>query len=99
MARLSREEQQKVARMIEKRMQEIAEQENISEEEAYEQFRKRNKEPDPLQVQADKLIFAESEMTPEFMMALAEKGIRNVQVVPDEEYETVMFEKYLQSLK
>ncbi len=48
-----------------------------------------------LQEQADQLIFTESEMTPEFMAALAAKGVRRVRVVPDEEYVQAMFEDWL----
>lgn len=52
-------------------------------------------EREDLQKQADELIFTESEMTPEFMMALAEKGIRRVRVVPDEEYQVELMKQWI----
>jgi len=52
-------------------------------------------ERENLQKQADELIFTESEMTPEFMMALAEKGIRRVKVVPDEEYQVELMKQWI----
>lgn len=49
-----------------------------------------------LQEMAKDIIFAESEVTPELLTALAEKGIRNINVVPDEDYETAMIKKWFE---
>ena len=45
------------------------------------------------------VIFAESEVTVELLDAMAKKGIRHINVVPDEEYEAVMMEKWLSEMK
>lgn len=52
-----------------------------------------------MQEQADKFIFAESEMTTDLLDKLASAGIRSIKIVPDEEYEAAMFAQYLESLK
>lgn len=51
-----------------------------------------------LKDQADDFIFTESEMTPELMDALARNGVRSVKVVPDDEYVSIMFDKWLQEM-
>ena len=51
-----------------------------------------------LQKQANELVFAESEVTPTFIEKLAENGIGSINVVPDEEYEQVMFENWLKEI-
>ena len=53
---------------------------------------------DDLQDQADQLIFTESEMTLALMADLAEKGIRSVNVVPDDMYEQTVFGEWLKTL-
>ena len=37
-------------------------------------------------------------MTPELMDALARNGVRSVKVVPDDEYVSIMFDKWLQEM-
>lgn len=54
--------------------------------------------PEYYQAKADQIIFTESEMTPELMAALAEKGVRRVNVVPDDMYEQAIFDQWLKSL-
>lgn len=47
---------------------------------------------------AQNIIFTESEVTPELVSALAAKGIRSINVVPDEDYESVLFEQWLNEI-
>lgn len=49
-----------------------------------------------MQEQADELIFMESEMTLGLLDALTRNGVRRVNVVPDDEYQSDLFDKWLQ---
>ena len=84
---------------IVQQVEKIVLEKGISEEEAYEEFRTGKTKQERLQEQADKLVFAESEVTADLLNNLADRGIRSINIVPDEEYETALFSNYLKSLQ
>lgn len=87
MVAMSVDDAQTVAQQIVERVKEIAEENQISEEQAYDLF---------LHGQ-DELIFADSEITVGMMDRLAKQGVRSISVVPDDEYGEVVFDKWLMS--
>ena len=99
MAKLTVEQMEQKANEIRQYVEKKAAEKGISEEEAYEEFRTGKTRQERLQEQADKLVFAESEVTIGLLEKMASAGIRSVQIVPDEEYEAAMFAQYLESLK
>lgn len=52
-----------------------------------EEKRRIKEEQDAINKEVQNIVFTESEMTPALMQALAEKGVRSVNLVPDDEYE------------
>lgn len=48
-----------------------------------------------LQEEAKNIVFCESEVTPQLLSAMAARGIREINVVPDDQYQVLMFERWL----
>ncbi|MDE6789922.1 MAG: hypothetical protein K2J47_11495 [Ruminococcus sp.] len=99
---------QQIAQYIMGNAEQIADGMQISEEEAYKMYvkhvRKRAEEAvdakkEQLHRDIENTVFAESEITPKLLDALARHGIRTVNTVPDYEYEEYMFSEYLKSLE
>lgn len=98
MVKLTVEQMEQKAKEIMGYVEKKAAERGISEE-AYEEFWTGKTKKERLQEQADKLIFAEGEVTIGLLDKLASAGIRSIQIVPDEECETAEFTQYLESLK
>lgn len=99
---------QQIAQYIMGNTEQIADGMQISQEEAYEIYikhvRKRlaeavEAEEEELRQNIANTVFAESEVTPEFLEALANHGIRTINTVPDDEYEQYIFNEYIRNLE
>jgi len=96
---------QQIAQYICSNSDTIAEIMQIPDDEAYKMYIKRVKvrfeesEKKKFHESIKNTVFAASEVTPELMDALAKNGIRSINVIPDDEYESYIFEQYLKNLK
>lgn len=75
----------------------IAEERGISEEEAYEVFLYGKTRKEQLQEQAKQIVFAESEITADLLVGLADNGIREINIAPDDEYMEYLQDNYYRS--
>ena len=86
MLSLSESEQRKKAQELMDLAEKIAYSEGISEEEAYNRYLKYRPRNEQLQEQAKQMVFAESEVDVGLLAGCAAHGIREINVMPDDEY-------------
>ena len=86
MLSLSESEQRKKAQELMDLAEKIAYSEGISEEEAYNRYLKYKPINEQLQEQAKRMVFAESEVDAGLLAGCAANGIREISVMPDDEY-------------
>ena len=86
MLRLSESEQREKAQEMMAFVNQIAQERGISEEEAYGIFYRGKTKREQLQEQAKQMVFAESEVDAGLLAGCAANGIREISVMPDDEY-------------
>lgn len=86
MLSLSESEQRKKAQELMDLAEKIAHSEGISEEEAYNRYLTYKPRNEQLQEQAKQMVFAESEVDVGLLAGCAAHGIREINVMPDDEY-------------
>jgi len=86
MVQLSGDESQRKAAEIVAAVTAIAQERGLSEEEAYEVFLHGKTRKEQVQEQAKHMVFAESEVDAGLLVGCAANGIREINVMPDDEY-------------
>ena len=86
MLSLSESEQRKKAQELMDLAEKIAHSEGISEEETYNRYLTYKPRNEQLQEQAKQMVFAESEGDVGLLAGCAAHGIREINVMPDDEY-------------
>ena len=86
MVQLSGDESQRKAAEIVATVTAIAQERGLSEEEAYEVFLHGKTRKEQVQEQAKHMVFAESEVDAGLLVGCAANGIREINVMPDDEY-------------
>lgn len=86
MVQLSGDESQRKAAEIVAAVTAIAQERGLSEEEAYEVFLHGKTRKEQVQEQAKHMVFAESEVDAGLLVGCAVNGIREINVMPDDEY-------------
>ena len=86
MIKLSDAERVEKAKKIMEEVARIAKKRGLSEEDAYEVFLTGKTRKEQLQEEAKRIVFAESEVNAELLDALAKNGVREINIVPDDEY-------------
>lgn len=86
MVQLSADESQRKAADIVAAVTAIAQERGLSEEEAYEVFLHGKTRKEQVQEQAKHMVFAESEVDAGLLVGCAVNGIREINVMPDDEY-------------
>ena len=86
MVQLSGDESQRKAAEIVAAVTAIAQERGLSEEEAYEVFLYGKTRKEQVQEQAKHMVFAESEVDAGLLVGCAVNGIREINVMPDDEY-------------
>lgn len=86
MLSLSESERREKAQELMDLAEKIAYSEGISEEEAYNRYLKYRPRDERLQEQAKQMVFAESEVDAGLLAGCAANGIREISVMPDDEY-------------
>lgn len=86
MLSLSESERREKAQELMDLAEKIAYSEGISEEEAYNRYLKYRPRDEQLQEQAKQMVFAESEVDAGLLAGCAANGIREISVMPDDEY-------------
>lgn len=86
MVQLSGDESQRKAVEIVAAVTAIAQERGLSEEEAYEVFLHGKTRKEQVQEQAKHMVFAESEVDAGLLVGCAVNGIREINVMPDDEY-------------
>lgn len=86
MVQLSGDESQRKAAEIVAAVTAIAQERELSEEEAYEVFLHGKTRKEQVQEQAKHMVFAESEVDAGLLVGCAANGIRRINVMPDDEY-------------
>lgn len=86
MVQLSADESQRKAAEIVAAVTAIAQERGLSEEEAYEVFLHGKTRKEQVQEQAKHMVFAESEVDAGLLVGCAVNGIREINVMPDDEY-------------
>ncbi len=98
MVQLSADESQRKAAEIMAAVTAIAQERGLSEEEAYEVFLHGKTRKEQVQEQTKHMVFAESEVTPALLAGLADKGVREISILPDDEYAAYLHDNYLRSV-
>lgn len=86
MVQLSGDESQRKAAEIVAAVTAIAQERGLSEEEAYEVFLHGKTRKEQVQEQAKHMVFAESEVDAGLLVGCAANGIREINIMPDDEY-------------
>ena len=86
MLNLSESEQREKAQELVNLAEKIAHSEGISEEEAYNRYLKYRPRDEQLQERVKHMVFAESEVDAGLLAGCAANGIREISVMPDDEY-------------
>lgn len=86
MVQLSGDESQRKAAEIVAAVTAIAQERGLSEEEAYEVFLYGKTRKEQVQEQAKHMVFAENEVDAGLLVGCAKNGIREINVMPDDEY-------------
>ncbi len=98
MVQLSADESQRKAAEIMAAVTAIAQERGLSEEEAYEVFLHGKTRKEQVQEQTKHMVFAEREVTPALLAGLADKGVREISILPDDEYAAYLHDNYLRSV-